>query len=73
MNRSEYGLPGFGTDDAAVERELHDVAGLDAHRRARARHQKMAGVVRMADRYVAERIDDIIGGENPVRGDEVFL
>ena len=46
---------------------------LDADRRPRARQQEVVGIIRMADRHVAERIDHVVMGENPVGGDEIFF
>ena len=47
-------LSGFTADNRAVECKFHNVVDLDAHRRSGAGHEKMAGVVRMTDRHVAE-------------------
>ena len=66
-------LPRFRANDFAVESKFHDVVDLDAHRRSGASHEKAAGVVRVTDRHVAERIEYVVVGENPVRGDEIFL
>ena len=66
-------LAGLEPDDLAVERELHDVSDLDAIRRARTRHQEMIGIVRMTDRYMAERIKYVIVGKNPVRRHKILF
>src|SRR6516225_3014540 len=59
-------------DGLAFERELHDVGGLDALRRARPRQQEAVRIVRMTGADVPERIDDAFVGENAVGGDDLF-
>ncbi len=56
----------------AVERELHDVAALNAVRRARTRQQVVLRIVGMARADMAEGIDHAFTRENAVCSDELF-
>src|SRR5215207_5354965 len=59
-------------DRRAVEHELHDVAILDAIRRARTREQIALRIVGMSHTDVTERIHHSLVGENAVGSHELF-
>ena len=60
-------------DDFALVREFHDVAELDAIGRPRPRQQEMIGIGGMADRHMAEGIDDVVLRQNAVGGNKIFF
>ena len=68
----EIGRAALGVDRIALQRELHDVVGLDAIRRARARQQEALRIVGMAHADMPEPIHDPFAGEDAVAGDEFF-
>src|SRR5262245_13745128 len=68
----EIRRPPARIDRRAVERELHDVVGLDAVGRARARQQVALRIVGMAHADVAEGIHHALARENAVSGHEFF-
>ena len=68
----EIGRAAARIDRVAFEREFHDVGGLDAVGRARAREQIALRIVGMARADMAEGIDDRLAGEDAVGGDELF-
>jgi hypothetical protein len=64
-------LASAGLDRLAVEGELDEVLALDAIGRPRPRQEEAVGPVRVSHADMAERIDDLLARENPVRGDEL--
>src|SRR5205823_1676661 len=54
-----------------VEREFHQVVGLDALRRAGAGQNIPIGAIRMADADMAEGVDDALAREDAVGRDEL--